>query len=73
MDAQGETTDSDVGVNIEALTFTEFAGQEQGFFISNRALGPGVVSGSNVIYRFNPDTGVAIDSVANPRFIIDNA
>jgi hypothetical protein len=73
LDVQGETTDSDVGVNIEALTFTEFAGQEQGFFISNRALRPGVVSGSNVIYRFNPDTGVAIDSVANPRFIIDNA
>ncbi|MCY2983095.1 MAG: pre-peptidase C-terminal domain-containing protein [Planctomycetota bacterium] len=56
------------GLDVEALTFTEFQGGETGFLIANRKGGIGTQYTNNVLYRFDPNTGRGISAPA-----LDNA
>ncbi len=49
-----------VGLDVEALTFTEFQGGETGFLVANRRGGVGAQYTSNILYRFDPNTGAGI-------------
>jgi len=51
-------TVQNVGMNFEALTFMDFNGGENGFLVANRGAGNGVRYTNNVLYRFNPNTGL---------------
>jgi GEVED domain/Dockerin type I domain/Bacterial pre-peptidase C-terminal domain len=56
------------GIDVEALTFTEFQGGETGFLVANRKGGVGTQYTNNVLYRFDPNTGRGISAPA-----LDNA
>lgn len=49
-----------VGVDVEALTFTDFQGGETGFLVANRQGGIGAQYLRNILYRFDPNTGRGI-------------
>ena len=61
-------TVENVGVDVEALTFADFQGGETGFLVANRQGGIGARYLSNILYRFDPNTGRGISSPA-----VDNA
>ena len=61
-DFQSVGSIANVGINVEALNFMDFAdggasGSETGFLVANRAPGLGVQSTRNILYRFNANTG----------------
>ncbi len=65
--------ESDVGINVEALTFTDLVGNEVGFVVGNRGPGPGAGGyNTNILYLINPGTGAAISSPLRNRIAQNN-
>jgi hypothetical protein len=52
-----DLTVQNVGIDVEALTFMDVFGGENGFLVANRAAGLGVSYTRNILYRFNANTG----------------
>lgn len=68
-DGQVGIVDADVGLNVEATTIAQLGGQEAGFFVANRFRNSFVDPAlnqytSNVLYSFQPATGLANGSAA---------
>ncbi|MDM4016262.1 GEVED domain-containing protein [Roseiconus lacunae] len=65
--------DSDEGVTIEALTIREYLDAERGFFVGNRAVAGnnGIDYRSNILWEFDPSTGIANGDPFVDRFVAD--
>ena len=67
-------TVQNVGINVEALTFMDTFGGENGYLVANRAPGVGVSQTRNILYRFNPNTGLGSSQPGiNDQFNITTA
>ncbi len=62
--------ESDVGIHVEGITYGLFGSTHRGFFVGNRAdeaLPPCLAYNMNMLYMFDPDTGVATSAPATDR------
>ncbi|MEQ1825450.1 MAG: pre-peptidase C-terminal domain-containing protein [Pirellula sp.] len=69
-----DLTVQNVGIDVEAITFMDIFGGENGFLVANRAPGLGVTYTQNILYRFNANTGLGTSQagVNNQFNIITN-
>jgi hypothetical protein len=55
--------DSNVGINVQAITFADIGNTEVGFVIGNRGFGTPAIQAppitQNIVYQFDPNTGAA--------------
>ncbi|WP_218934549.1 GEVED domain-containing protein [Rosistilla ulvae] len=62
VDAQGNVTatvvPSDTGVTVNAISFDAINGSERGFIVGDRGPGVGVDQTQNLLWQFNPTTGL---------------
>jgi hypothetical protein len=66
-DAAGAVQDANVGIFVEAITFTEIGGQERGYLVGNRPVTPGPAYFSNILYEFDENSGAATGAPAANR------
>lgn len=61
--------DSDVGLTVEAITIRELLDIERGFFVGSRAPGAALDYSRNVLWEFDPSTGLTNGDPFVNRFV----